>query len=146
MDFSFDGRSMYDDPVSGLYSAMFKTLAEYETDSNPTRSRPNHKGERNRTVEHESRKTIGVHQSLEKLIQQVMFVYVNCCRVGEYMSLLQSFEVSISFTNNSMYRTRCLPNDPTSCRHPLVLSVWLVQCLSPTECSAALKRSMAQRT
>ena len=61
-----------------------KTLAEYETDSNPTRSRPNHKGERNRTVEHESRKTIGVHQSLEKLIQQVLFVYVNCCRVGEY--------------------------------------------------------------
>ena len=24
LDFSFDGRSMYDDPVSGLYSAMFK--------------------------------------------------------------------------------------------------------------------------
>ena len=64
-----------------------KTLAEYEKDSSRNREKPNHKGERlcYRTVVSESWKTIGVYQSLEKkMIQQVLCVYVNCCRVGEY--------------------------------------------------------------
>ena len=64
-----------------------KTLAEYEKDSSRNREKPNHKGERlcYRTVVSESWKTIGVYQSLEKkMIQQVLCVCVNCCRVGEY--------------------------------------------------------------
>ena len=68
------------------------------------------------------------------------------CQLLQGRRVHESFDVLISFTNNSMYRTRYLPNDPTFCRHPRARSGSPCQCRSQTEWSKVWTRNKARQT
>ena len=71
---------------------------------------------------------------------------VRVCQLLQGRRVHESFDVLISFTNNSMYRTRYLPNDPTFCRHPRARSGSPCQCRSQTEWSKVWTRNKARQT